>query len=246
MFSNETVADYINNHFEPAWESVRPVPQVTIDFGNGKVVRRTLHGNVATYCCDADGRVLDVLPGIYEPKTYVSRLQELKDLHRFARQGRWGRLNGVVSEDAVKRYHTTQAELLKAGEERARFVMTTGNPAAIIQVEASLELVLQPARRIQGRAAVARGELPQEIDFEAVDSADELPHWKALAEDTAVNETLRRRQIHEHLAEAGMVQPDDLKGWLYREVLHADLEDPYLGLGKILFDNYPFAEEDAE
>ena len=33
--------------------------------------------------------------------------------------------------------------------------------------------------------------------------------------------------------------------WLDREVLHADLDDPYLGLGKILFDTYPFAKEDG-
>ena len=89
LFSNEVVAQYINENFEPTWESVRPVPQVTIDFGNGKVIRRTLHGNVATYACAADGRVLDVLPGIYEPRTYVARLKELQDLYRYARQGRF-------------------------------------------------------------------------------------------------------------------------------------------------------------
>jgi hypothetical protein len=29
-------------------------------------------------------------------------------------------------------------------------------------------------------------------------------------------------------------------------VLHADLDDPYLGLGKSLFANYPFAAEDKK
>jgi hypothetical protein len=31
---------------------------------------------------------------------------------------------------------------------------------------------------------------------------------------------------------------------LYKEVLHADLDDPYLGLGPTLFAGYPFAGED--
>ena len=35
LFSNEKVADYINKNFEPAWQSVRDVPMVTIDFGKG-------------------------------------------------------------------------------------------------------------------------------------------------------------------------------------------------------------------
>lgn len=246
LFSNEEVAAYINENFEPAWESVRPVPRVTIDFGNGKVIHRTLHGNVATYACAADGRVLDVLPGIYEPKTYLARLKELKDLHRYARQGRFGRLSDEVHDETVKNYHRTQATALEAGDERAVFVEVEGNPRAIVRIEASLQLVMQPHRRMQTRARVARGEFPVETDVPKVDSIDDLPEWKALAQDTAVNETLRRRQIHKHLAELGPVPPDEIKKWLYREVLHADLDDPYLGLGKILFDNYPFAQEDAE
>jgi hypothetical protein len=65
-----------------------------------------------------------------------------------------------------------------------------------------------------------------------------------LALDTRVNEVVRRRAVHERLAGAGLVQPDDLKKWLYKEVLRADLDDPLLGLGAVLNSNYPFAEED--
>ena len=69
--------------------------------------------------------------------------------------------------------------------------------------------------------------------------------WKTLAEDTQVNETARRLQIHEILAACGTVQPQDVTRRLYKEVLHADLEDPYLGLGPTLFASYPFKAEDA-
>ena len=86
LFSDESVATQINLHFEPAWESVRDVPMVTIDFGNGTVVRRTLHGNVATYVCTADGHVLDILPGIYEPTTYIDRLNQLKLVYKMTAQ----------------------------------------------------------------------------------------------------------------------------------------------------------------
>jgi len=37
LFSNEDVARVINRSFEAAWESVRPVPLVQINFGDGNV-----------------------------------------------------------------------------------------------------------------------------------------------------------------------------------------------------------------
>ena len=82
LFSDESVANVINLQFEPVWVSVRDVPLITIDFGNGKVIRRTLHGNVATYACTSEGFVLDALPGIYEPKTYIDRLRKLTLLYK--------------------------------------------------------------------------------------------------------------------------------------------------------------------
>ena len=41
--------------------------------------------------------------------------------------------------------------------------------------------------------------------------------------------------IHEYLAERGDTTPSDMTKWLYRDVLKADLDDPYLGLGELLF-----------
>jgi len=67
-----------------------------------------------------------------------------------------------------------------------------------------------------------------------------LANWKALTEDTCNNEFVRRRQIHAYLTENGPIHPVRLAKWLYRKILHNDLIDPYLGLGKTLFENYPF------
>jgi hypothetical protein len=35
-------------------------------------------------------------------------------------------------------------------------------------------------------------------------------------------------------------------GSIYKDVLHADLEDPYLGIGKMLNEKYPFGREEAK
>jgi hypothetical protein len=77
LFSDARISNYINNNFEPVWQSVRAVPMITIDFGNGQKVKRTLHGNIATYVCMRDGSVVDVLPGLYRPDAYLQSLKSI-------------------------------------------------------------------------------------------------------------------------------------------------------------------------
>jgi len=68
-----------------------------------------------------------------------------------------------------------------------------------------------------------------------------------LAVDTAINELNRRIKIHRYMLgqKSIKLRPNDMTKWLYREVLHADLDDPYMGLGGLLFETYPFADEDS-
>jgi hypothetical protein len=49
------------------------------------------------------------------------------------------------------------------------------------------------------------------------------------------NETQQRLLIHDRFASADPVRPEQIKRWVYRDVLHADLDDPYLGLGDDFF-----------
>lgn len=240
LFSDETVAGFINARFEPAWESVRPVPRVTIDFGNGTVVNRTLHGNVATYVCTSDGKVLDVLPGVYEPVTYARRLGELAILFEYAAQHR---KRSGDELGAVQEYHDRQTQRLEADESPDQFLRAPIR--SITGIERGVSIMLVPAERMRARAG--KGAF---ADFRGRFSPNppegKLSDWDALATDTRLNETERRLLIHRHLRRQPLLKPNDLKIWLYREVLHADLEDPYLGLGKLLFGNNPFADEDLE
>ena len=47
------------------------MPTVEIDFGNGRKLKRTVNGNIATYVCSPDGRVLDIIPGLNSPEAYL-------------------------------------------------------------------------------------------------------------------------------------------------------------------------------
>ncbi len=83
LFSDENVAREINEKFEPIWVSVRDVPTVTIDFGKGHKIMRTLHGNVATHVLTADGTIVDILPGLYESQEYLAQLDQLWWVHHY-------------------------------------------------------------------------------------------------------------------------------------------------------------------
>lgn len=71
----------------------------------------------------------------------------------------------------------------------------------------------------------------------------DLADWQPLAVDTWHSETKRRLLIHDRLANATSIRPDQLKRWLYKEVLHTDLDDPYLGLGDALFGDDVFRQD---
>lgn len=225
LFSNDDIATYINDNFEPAWMMVRPVPMVRIDFGD-RTVTRTLHGNIATYVCTADGTTLDIMPGVYEPSTYFDRLRQFSLLHRWATTSR-------NTAETLRTYHVTQRNAIEAGEQphelhvQDRKQPSVADFSKVVRIERPVELVLQP------RAEVKRREMP------AVDKRFDM-----LKEDTRINESVRRLRIHEKLADAGPLKPPAITKWLYREVLNADLDDPYVGLGKLLFDDYPFAAEE--
>jgi hypothetical protein len=213
LFSNEQVARFINQNFEPAWEMVRPVPLVRVDFGNGNVVTRTLHGNIAGYVCAADGQVVDIVPGIYTPPAYQAALEPIRrlavDVARLERGERPNRLRD---------YHQRQAAHLR------------NQPAPAVPPNEQLP----PADR--GKRVMER-RLEQTLQ-------QTLARWQALANDTRINERNRRLQIHERLTRAAVV-PEQIKKWLYKEVLHTDLDDPYLGLGSVLLGDDVFREENG-
>lgn len=258
LFSSSGVAAEINAAFEPVWESVRPAPLVTLDFGNGRVVRRTLQGNVATYVCGPDGTVYDILPGIYTPAVYRRELAACRALA--------ASLAGPTAIAGLRAYHTQQVTRLDAE------MRTPRNAAAAPRMNA----VAQTGGGIKGGfgggftgGIGGFGGGPQAggiggfggVGFDGIEGPTErvimglpavpvavppgpLAARPDLAFDAEVNELIRRRAVHARLAEAGAVRPGDVKKWLFKDVLRADLDDPLLGLGPVLEANYPFGDED--
>jgi len=82
LYPNDEVSALLRDHFVLHWQSVRPVPTVTIDFGDGRKLQRTLTGNSIHYILDADARPLDALPGLYGPQAFVRGLNDAEKLFK--------------------------------------------------------------------------------------------------------------------------------------------------------------------
>jgi len=80
LYANAEVAKYLREHFILHWKSVRPVPRVTIDFGDGRKLERTLTGNSIHYVLDSSGEVIDALPGLYGAKAFLLGLQRAESV----------------------------------------------------------------------------------------------------------------------------------------------------------------------
>jgi hypothetical protein len=76
LYPNAEVSGYLRQHFVLHWQSVRPVPKITIDFGDGRKIQRTITGNSIHYILDSEGEPVDALPGLYGPKAFLRGLAE--------------------------------------------------------------------------------------------------------------------------------------------------------------------------
>ena len=74
LYANADVSKFLRDNFVLYWSSERPVPRVTIDFGDGRKIESTTTGNSAHYVLDEHGTVLDVLPGLYAPAIFKQEL----------------------------------------------------------------------------------------------------------------------------------------------------------------------------
>ena len=86
LYAEPRVHQVLRQDFVLHWQSVRPVPLVTIDFGDGRRLSRTLTGNSAHLVLDPHGRVVDALPGLFDPDTFLALLAQARAFARADRR----------------------------------------------------------------------------------------------------------------------------------------------------------------
>ena len=76
LYPNEGVSQLLRDRFILHWQSERPVPKVTIDFGDGRKLEQTLTGNSIHYVLDSAGRPIEAIPGLYSPQAFMETLKD--------------------------------------------------------------------------------------------------------------------------------------------------------------------------
>lgn len=74
LYPNAEVSRRLRQDFVLHWSSERPAPKITIDFGDGRKIERTITGNSIHYVLDAEGRPIDAIPGLYGPAAFLRAL----------------------------------------------------------------------------------------------------------------------------------------------------------------------------
>jgi hypothetical protein len=133
LYANKSISQKLRDNFVLHWQSVRPVPRVTIDFGDGRKLQRTLTGNSAHYLLDAAGRPLDVLPGLYGPQAFQRWLGD--SLVLAYRWAEW-RDDPMLAEVKLLRYH---AQKWQAVERNLRADLATIAPELVTQGDAPVK-----------------------------------------------------------------------------------------------------------
>ena len=146
LYANQRVSGILRDRFVLHWKSERPVPKVTIDFGDGRKLERTITGNSIHYVLDSTGRPVEALPGLYGSGVFIRWLEQSEQLVR-ALAG----MDPGVRDAALKQHHAGmwqaiesqwRAELTGAGLPASRLpAVALGDPSAPV-----------PARKAAPRA----------------------------------------------------------------------------------------------
>jgi hypothetical protein len=148
LYPNAKIAKLLQEKFILHWQSERPVPKVTIDFGNGRTLERTITGNSIHYILSAEGRPLDALPGLYGPQAFLGQLQQSLNLFQ-----QWQQRPALEQSQFLRDYHQTRlAELQRRWQADLRQVGVTVPP----QLLSNLNPDARPSALQAGQVAATK------------------------------------------------------------------------------------------
>jgi len=241
LYANAEVSQYLRDHFILHWKSVRPVPRITVDFGDGRKIERTLAGNSIHYILDAEGRPIDALPGLYGPKAFLKGLAEAEMAALTSAS-----LTSAAKDEYLRKYHNDRyAAILQSWQNdlnatgnSANSSIQTADEAVWVSIanlhfadaqldQASRALIesKHPTAMAAGRVAVtkARVENPLALMMSNLQ--------RSIAEDTVRNEYLLHSQIHQWFGSGAAPQGvEQLNARVYANLFLTPDSDPWLGL----------------
>ena len=245
LYPSAGVRSLLASRFVLHWQSVRAVPIITIDFGDGRQIRRTITGNSLHLVLDDQGRTIDVLPGLYTAEAFVRELQQSGDA-----AVRLAGLNGdmfllrraTFHADRLKDVQRTWADHCRAAKLAASLAIGVDHQPEVwtkIAQRGAIHPVLDgpaaqavvkrgpPLAEVAGRMALSKllTETPAMVLIRNVS--------RMINEDSVRNEYYLHVRIHNWFAtEPASPERDTVVSRVYSELFLSPLDDPWYGLSR--------------
>jgi len=158
LYANAEVAQYLREHFILHWKSVRPVPRVTIDFGDGRKLERTLTGNSIHYVLSPDGEVVDALPGLYGAKAFLRGLQQAEALNQSSAAKPIAERHALLTA-----YHRERLATLTADLEQDLQKASVTPAVVLTSLSLTPTALASPTAQIAARRATGKGQVENPI-----------------------------------------------------------------------------------
>jgi hypothetical protein len=164
LYPNAAISQELRDRFILHWQSVRPAPKITIDYGDGRKLERTITGNSIHYILDASGRPVDAIPGLYGPQAFLNRLQEsqkfISKYNQIANSDKQSLMPKAYRDFYLRKYHeaSIRSNEVRLGSDLKKLGIK--NPPQLI--ESIRRSNGTPNAAVAGRIAIAKSrvELP--------------------------------------------------------------------------------------
>jgi hypothetical protein len=150
LYPNAQVSKLLRDRFILHWQSVRPVPKVTIDFGDGRKLERTLTGNSIHYVLDTEGRPIDAIPGLYGPQAFLNQLQQSEKAAKTARSK-----IGFLRDTYLTQYHRNRLNAIQAEWSAQLAQLGLKMPSRLVRLSRS-SVDTSPRADIAGTIAISK------------------------------------------------------------------------------------------
>jgi hypothetical protein len=187
LYANRNVSAFLRQHFVLYWSSERPVPRVTIDYGDGRVIERTITGNSAHYVLDEDGELLDVLPGLYAPGMFQQELERAAALAGRVRHQPAGERARLLADHHQQRLSAAEQDWERLGampgmsDLRQRLNPPRNATALIASERATMSKRAVEIKDVRRIARELARDLPSESELETWSAAGRILYGTGVA-----------------------------------------------------------------
>jgi hypothetical protein len=190
LYANAEISQALRNNFVLHWKSVRPVPKVTIDFGDGRKLERTLTGNSIHYILTPDGDVVEALPGLYGPKAFLRKIHEGLSLARQVAATPADQRSAVIAAHHARCFAELADEFARDLAKVQPAVGRTASTSVVLTTAVAANELARPKGRVERplvAAALPTATTPEALTDEAL--------WQAIAalhaEDAQLDDSSR-------------------------------------------------------